>query len=118
MADESFSAFVREQLGGLTGVEFRRMFGGEGIYRDDAFFGILYRDRLYFKTDARTRPDYEAAGMGPFQPNAKQCLSAYLEVPASVVENPAQLSEWAMRAAQCGSGKSSRPTRPRRKGRP
>ncbi len=101
MADESFNAFVREQLAGLPGVEFRRMFGGHGIYRGESFFGILHRGRLYFKTDDRTRCDYEAAGMGPFQPNAKQCLPAYREVPAGVLEDAAQLSAWAERAANC-----------------
>ena len=74
MADASFTAFVREQLAALPEVEFRRMFGGQGIYLSDVFFGILYQGRLYFKTDAASRPDYEAADMEAFQPNAKQCL--------------------------------------------
>lgn len=118
MADASFSGFVRGQLAGLPGIEFRRMFGGEGAYLDGVFFAVLYRSRLYFKTDAASRPVYDAAGMGPFQPSAKQCLSAYREVPADVLENPAELCAWAIRAAQCGqteekpaSGKQTRPRR-------
>ncbi len=110
MAGDSFSAFVRGQLGGLAGVAFRRMFGGEGIYRDGTFFGILYRGRLYFKTDAATRPVFVAAGMGPFQPNAKQCLPAYYEVPAAVLEDAVELRAWALRAAQFGpAGKVVKP---------
>ncbi|MFM8471192.1 MAG: TfoX/Sxy family protein, partial [Limisphaerales bacterium] len=81
MADGSFSQFVREQLNAVPGVEFRRMFGGEGLYLGGVFFGILHQGRLLFKTDASSRADYDAAGMGPFQPNAKQCLAAYREVP-------------------------------------
>ncbi|MBI5802399.1 MAG: TfoX/Sxy family protein [Verrucomicrobia bacterium] len=100
MADESFNEFVREQLAGL-GVEFRRMFGGHGLYQGEVFFGILHRGRLYFKTDDLTRSGYEAAGMGKFQPNAKQCLSAYFEVPAAVLENADMLCAWASRAARC-----------------
>ncbi|KAF0181677.1 MAG: hypothetical protein FD161_350 [Limisphaerales bacterium] len=117
MADGSFSQFVREQLDGLPGIAFRRMFGGEGLYLGETFFGILHRGRLYFKTDAASRPDYEAAGMGPFQPNARQCLPAYREVPAAVLEDAAQLSTWAMRAAQChpqSKAKRSARRRPRR----
>ncbi len=94
-----FAEFVREQLAGLAGVEFRRMFGGQGIYRNEVFFGILHGGRLYFKTDASTRPDYLAAGSGPFQPNANQCLSAYYEVPSHVLESPAELCTWVERAS-------------------
>ncbi len=100
MADASFNEFVREQLAGLPSIEFRRMFGGHGIYQREKFFGIVHRGRLYSKTDDATRPDYEAAGMGKFQPNAKQSLSSYLEVPAAVLENPGQLCAWAARAAK------------------
>ena len=99
MAYESFTQFVREQLAGLAGVAFRRMFGGLGIYRNADFFGILHQGRLYFKTDAATRPDYVAAGSGPFQPNARQCLPAYYEVPAHVLESPTELCAWAERAS-------------------
>lgn len=114
MAGGSFSQFVREQLSGVPGSEFRRMFGGEGLYFGETFFGILHRGRLYFKTDDASRPDYEAAGMGPFQPNAKQCLSAYREVPAAVLEDAAKLCAWARRAAQCKATKVKPPAGQRR----
>lgn len=117
MADTSFTEFVREQLAGLPGVAFRRMFGGQGIYLDENFFGILHEDRLYFKTDTETRPAYEAAGMGPFQPNAKQCLPAYREVPAHVLEDATELCAWAERAAHRVPGKTrtARPKQPARR---
>ncbi|MEN9572929.1 MAG: hypothetical protein RL514_784 [Verrucomicrobiota bacterium] len=116
MADESFNEFVREQLAGLAGISFRRMFGGQGIYRHEVFFGILYQGRLYFKTDAHTRPDYLAADSKPFQPNAQQRLPAYYEVPPHVLESPAELCTWAERAstlavARTPRGRSPRPAR-------
>jgi len=56
--DESFKDFVLDQLQALAGVDARRMFGGFGLYRDEIFFGIVYRGRLYFKTDEGDRlPD-------------------------------------------------------------
>jgi len=109
MADESFNEFVREQLAGLSDVAFRRMFGGQGIYQGKNFFGILHQGRLYFKTDASTRPDYESGGMGPFQPSARQCLPAYREVPASVLEDAPLLCAWAARAAQCSPARPAGP---------
>lgn len=109
MADESFNVFVREQLAGLSGIEFRRMFGGLGIYREQVFFGILHRGRLFFKTDDTTRSNYEAAGIGKFRPNAKQTLSAYYEVPTAVLENPGELCTWATLAGVGLSAKARRP---------
>ena len=43
--------YVLEQLGELGPVTSRAMFGGHGLYLGDHFFAIVYRDRLYFKTD-------------------------------------------------------------------
>lgn len=42
---ESFAAFVLDQLAGLEGVSARRMFGGHGLYRGGDFFGIIHDGR-------------------------------------------------------------------------
>jgi DNA transformation protein len=95
---ESFAAFVLDQLSGLEGVSARRMFGGHGLYRGDTFFGIIHDGRLYFRTDAASRTEYEDRGMAPFRPNAKQALRSYMEVPVEIIEKPAALRQWALRA--------------------
>lgn len=79
------------------------MFGGHGLYARDVFFGIVHQGRLYFKTDDASRPDYEECGMEPFQPNDRQTLTRYYEVPADVLENDEQLVAWA-RAALNAAG--------------
>ena len=96
--DAGFKLFVEDQLSGLHGVVCRGMFGGYGIYQGRTFFGIIFRGRLYFKTSEVTRARYEAAGMKPFRPNAKQTLKHYYEVPADVVEDPEELVAWAQEA--------------------
>ena len=100
---ESFVAFVLDQLEGLDGVSARRMFGGHGLYCDDVFFGIIHDGRLYFRTDEASRAGYESCGMMPFRPNPKQTLKNYLEVPVDIIENPRALREWAARAAEAGA---------------
>lgn len=100
MADESFRDFILDQLVGLGQVDCRRMFGGHGLYRGGVFFGILHKDRLYFKTDATSQVDYHARGMKPFTPNAKQTLKNYYEVPADVIEDSDEMSVWAKKAVQ------------------
>lgn len=99
MTTDTFTAYVQDQLGELDALRIRRMFGGQGLYLGEAFFGILFAERLYFKTSAASRAKYVAAGMGVFQPNERQTLKHYFEVPAEVLEDRVRLLEWAREAA-------------------
>ncbi len=101
MKDETFKDYVLDQLRGLDDVECRAMFGGYGLYRGETFFGIVHRGRLYFKTDAGSRPVYVEAGMKPFRPNARQTLKSYYEVPVDVIEDEDRLIRWARAAIAC-----------------
>jgi DNA transformation protein len=58
MKDDSFKDFVLDQLQELDGADARRMFGGYGLYRDETFFGILHKGKLYFKVDESTVGEY------------------------------------------------------------
>jgi DNA transformation protein and related proteins len=98
MASDGFTEFVLDQLGALDGVSARSMFGGHGLYCRGDFFAIAYKDRLYFRTDERSRARYEEHGSEPFQPNPRQRLKTYHEVPADVVEDRERLVEWAEEA--------------------
>jgi DNA transformation protein len=96
-------AFLDELLGRLAdleGLRSRAMFGGWGLSQGSAFFGIVYRGRLYFRTTPATRPAYAQHGMGPFRPNARQTLWDYYEVPAEVLRDDEQLLAWAREAAE------------------
>ena len=106
--EASFASFVLDQLSGLDGLVCRAMFGGHGLYQKERFFGILWRGRLYFKTDARTVEMYRTRGMKPFQPNARQTLTSYYEVPVDIVEDAEQLIEWAQAAVAAQAGRSRR----------
>lgn len=100
--DDSFRDYVLEQLG--DGVECRAMFGGHGLYRDGAFFAILFKGRFYLRTSPRTRKEFVERGMKPFRPNARQTLKSYYEVPADVVEDRGLLRRWADRARLTAPG--------------
>jgi DNA transformation protein len=105
--DESFVEFVLEQLSDIGDLRARRMFGGHGLYRDDAFFGIVFDGHLYFKIAPGSKARYEAHGMQPFRPNTKQTLGRYYEVPAEVVEDASRLREWAEEALRVDDGSSA-----------
>ena len=93
-----------DQLDGLEQLTCRAMFGGHGLYCGKNFFGIVYKERLYFRVTDATRPEYERRGMEPFRPNVDQTLQRYYEVPADVLEDRGQLVEWAGKALGAGEG--------------
>jgi DNA transformation protein len=95
---DGFRDFVLDQLGELSGLTHRAMFGGYGLYCGRVFFGIIHEGRLYFKTDGTTRVAYVTRDMKPFCPNPKQTLKTYYEVPVDVMEDGEQLTAWAARA--------------------
>src|SRR5215211_9398468 len=90
LAEGSFGAFVLDQLSAMDGVEARPMFGGAGFYLDGEFFGILYKERLYFRVSANTITDYTSRKMKPFEPfEGRQGRSrGYYQVPVEIVESP------------------------------
>lgn len=106
---DTFKDFVLEQLETLAGLRAQRMFGGWGLYANEAFFGIAHRGRLYFRTHEGNRADYVERGMRPFRPNPDQTLQRYYEVPADVLEDTGELVRWAVVAAV----RSSEGERPR-----
>jgi len=109
MADDFFKTFVLDQLGALTELRTKAMFGAHGIYSGDKFFAILDEGRLFFKTDAASRADYMARGMGPFTygMKGKVMTMSYHEMPPDVLENAPVLTDWARRAMQLAGDKSS-----------
>lgn len=106
---ESYRVFVLEQLGRITPVVARSMFGGVGLYADSLFFALIAEDRLYFKVDDLTRPDFERLGMEPFRPYGEESAMGYYEVPADVLEVPEKLEVWMRKALDvAGKAKSTR----------
>lgn len=96
--DDQFVEYVCDQLMDFDLVTYKSMFGGYGLYCGDAFFGLVFDGRVYFKTDDSSRPKYESWESEPFQPNAKQTLKTYYEVPVDIIERSIDLVSWAEEA--------------------
>ncbi len=107
---QSYREFVLEQLGRVTPVNGKSMFGGVGIYAGGLFFALIAEDRLYFKVDDATRPDFEQRGMEPFRPFGEDSAMGYYEVPADVVEDVEQLEPWARKAIDVAAKAKRRKT--------
>lgn len=101
LADGTFGAFVLDQLSELAGIEAKPMFGGAGLYRNGEFFGILFKERLYFRVSDATIDEYQRRKMKPFKPSeGKGTSKKYFEVPVEIIESPDDLVEWARKASQ------------------
>ena len=109
----SFRTFILEQLSrSIPGIRGRSMFGGVGIYARELFFALMDDDTLYFKADASTRPDFEARGMGPFQPYGEGGETMqYYRVPDDLLEDAEELGRWAEKAIAVARRAKVRPTR-------
>ena len=82
-------------------VKLRRMFGAEGLFRDGLMFGIVYRERIYFKTNEDSRQAFIAEGASPLYyefKNAEGVLTSYYELPDRLYDDPDELTEWARTA--------------------
>jgi DNA transformation protein len=108
---ESYREFVLEQLGRVTPVTGKSMFGGVGIYAQGLFFALIAEDRLYFKVDDTTRPDFEQIGMEPFRPFGEDNAMGYYEVPADVVEDSVRLAAWTKKALDVAAHTKRRKTK-------
>ena len=99
-AHPEFIDHCLELLGSAGQPRARRMFGGHGLYVDDLFVAIAVGERLYLKTDAQTRPRFEAAGCEPFvyrrDAVAGQAVSmSYFSAPHEAMESPPLMQPWA-----------------------
>ncbi len=89
---------VGDATAGLGRPSARAMFGGHGLYLGDRMVGLIAADVLYLKTDATTRPEFEAAGSRPFEyappSREKPIVMSYWEAPADALDDVDALRHW------------------------
>lgn len=103
--DETFRAYVLDQLSYVTPVESRPMFGGVGIWSEGHFFALIAGDRLYFKVDDSNRADYEARGSEKFG------KMPYYTVPPEILDEPGDLRGWVEKSLTIARTKGSKKRR-------
>ena len=108
----SFRTFVLEQLGQVRPITTRPMFGGLTFFAGGRAFALAADDVLYFKVDDSNRPDFVAAGMGPFLPFGDPARPMqYYELPAEVLEDPEELGRWMAKAIAVAARVKPKPKR-------
>ena len=111
---DDFREFVLEQLGRVVAIDWKRMFGGVGLYADGTFFALIDDDIVYFKAGDRNRADFEAAGARAFRPYEGTTSMNYYELPVEVLEDVDALRTWTEKSvAVAQSAASKRKKKPR-----
>lgn len=93
---EDYLAYIMDQLQGIEGIAPKKMFGGVGIFHEDKMFGMIQSNNIFrLKVDDSNRAQYEAHGSGPLTSGKKKGSMPYYEVPSQVIEDKAELQQWA-----------------------
>jgi DNA transformation protein and related proteins len=114
---DEFTQHCSELLAPLGAVRTRRMFGGQGIYVDELFMALIADEQLYLKTDAETRPRFEAAGCAPFRylKDGEWMSMSYFQPPEEAMESPALMLPWARLALDAAlRARAGRAVKPKR----
>jgi len=96
-----FSEHLRDLFGPLGAIEMRRMFGGAGVFLDDAMFALVIGDVLYMKADPDLAAAYAEAGSEPFSYDTRdgqRTLTGFMSLPDSALDDPEEALDWARRS--------------------
>ena len=112
----NFREYLVDQLEPFGPVAAKRMFGGDGLFRDGTMFALIADDVLYLKAAEQNQADFEDRGMGPFcyekKDRKEPVKMSYWEVPPDVLKDPGELCQWAVRAWEAarrsGTGKKNK----------
>lgn len=103
--DEGLFASVQEALEPTGAVTMRRMMGGATLYLDGTVFAILGDDALWFKADAASDAEWDAAGCGRFSYAKRDGGTGtmnYRRAPDDVYDDLDGMRRWATLALEAG----------------
>lgn len=88
-------------------IALRRFFGGEGIYLGDVMIGMVFDDKIYFKTDEETRKAFVAEKTKPFtfkkSSTGETVVTGWFALPDRLYDDPEELAQWAREALAVAS---------------
>jgi DNA transformation protein len=111
---------IRDLFAALGPVRVRKLFGGQGVYRDDLMFALEAGGELFLKADTETAAVFAAAGSRQFTyaKDGRATAMGYWRLPDAAVDDPDEAARWgrlaveAARRAAAGKAKAPRKKRP------
>lgn len=98
-------------------IRLKRFFGGEGICAGDVMLGMIFNERIYFKTDERTRAAFLAEKTDQFSfrkhSTGETVVTTWYALPDRLYDDPDELAQWARAAFDVASAKPSAARRKR-----
>ena len=93
---EKYRSYIEQQFQAFGDIEFKRMFGRYGIFREGIMFAMISRGEvLRMRTDDINVHDYQKRGMKQFPSHGGKKGMPYWDVPANVQEDQDELKLWA-----------------------
>ena len=92
---------ARDLFAAIGPVEVRRMFGGAGVYLDDACFALLVEGAILMRTDEALAAVYAAAGSEQWVYDGGRrgpVAMPYWRLPESALDDPEEAAAWARRS--------------------
>jgi DNA transformation protein len=88
-------------------IALKRFFGGEGIYSGDVMIGMIFDERIYFKTDENTRRNFAVEKSKPFtfkkHSTGETVITTWFALPDRLYDDPDELAGWARAALDVAS---------------
>lgn len=97
-----YKSYLIELFAAFGHVDARRFFGFTGLFAGEVMFGLVVDERIYLKTDEKSRKDYEEAGSKALRirprPSSDIVTTDYFALPERLYDEPEELAIWAKRA--------------------
>jgi DNA transformation protein len=96
MPDSEFVSYIKDILKPFSGISFKKMFGGYGVYKNGKIFALISDDELYFKADEKSSKIFKKAGSERFSYEAKgkRIYLNYWKVLPEILEDEDRLKVW------------------------
>jgi DNA transformation protein and related proteins len=87
---------IRDLFGALGPVRVRRMFGGQGVFREELMFALEAGGELYLKADESTMATFRQAGSRQFMYLKQGRLMPlnFWTLPDSGLDDPEEAARW------------------------
>lgn len=106
---------IRDVFRALGPVHIRKMFGGQGVYRDEVMFALEARGELYLKTDSETVDVFRSLESRPFTYTARDgtnTIMSYWLMPEAALEDEDEARRFGMLALEAARrAKTAKPKR-------
>jgi len=105
-ASEDFLSFALERMSFVDGLRVLARFGGHALYCGHDVFAIISGDRLFLKTDATSRAEFEARGLEKFKYVIRGQITVmrYYEAPPEVFGDQDTMRIWVDKAIVAAVG--------------